>query len=208
MNAQQHVLEEIEVEQFQIKEVLRCLLHTILFTRALGPVTPTEYESDLFDICYARCGSIEVDKTVEEGVQRLIESLEPVGPDLARGSLVLSFYENRKKSFLGLTSSTERVFWEQWTVPVLVNLRPRAVGGSEASALERERRQAQVESALRASVLLATKLAGSKTEHIPPINFGITAPITFPYEIKIARPSDVGASWFSRLLTSEPPRLS
>lgn len=198
-------------------------------------------------MAYARCGSLEVDKTIEEAIERFTASLEPVGPDLARASLVLSFYENRKKSFFGITKSTERVFWEQWTVPVIVNLRPHVPGavlpssasaasGSSASSgagsmgdegdtsasgsgggvvslsaaesLERERRHKQVETAVRNALLSIVKAASASTEHIPPINFHIAAPVTFPYEITVARPGDAGGSWFSRLLMTEAPRLS
>lgn len=77
-----------EVEQHQAREVLRCkflffmasllsytsatltdvasagLLHTIIFSRALGPVKPQEEDSEIFDITYVRvqtCPSINTD---------------------------------------------------------------------------------------------------------------------------------------------------
>lgn len=37
------------MEPLEVREVLRCLLHTILFNRALGPVALREVDSELFD---------------------------------------------------------------------------------------------------------------------------------------------------------------
>lgn len=121
---------------------------------------------------------------------------------------MLSFYEHRKKSFFGLTKSTERVYWEQWSLPVLVNLRPREDHGTDAaSTMARERRQADLEAAMRKAILAVATKACSAAEHIPPINFSATSPATYPFEISVARPGDSSASWFSRLLLAEPPRL-
>lgn len=38
----------------QVREVLRILLHTIVFNRALGPVKPVERDSELFEITWVR----------------------------------------------------------------------------------------------------------------------------------------------------------
>ena len=88
---------------------------------------------ELFDITYVRCGDIVVDKQVEEAIEKLSTSLEIVGPDLSRGQLLLSFYEiQKKKSFLGMISE-EKIYWEQWVIPVLVNTVPRSKDGDTSS---------------------------------------------------------------------------
>jgi autophagy-related protein 101 len=43
-----------DLEQHQVREVLRILLHTIVFNRALGPVKPVERDSELFDVTWVR----------------------------------------------------------------------------------------------------------------------------------------------------------
>lgn len=58
------------------------MLHTILLSRALGPCKPVEVSSALVEVSHARCGDADVDKAVEEGIERLRTSLQPVGPDL------------------------------------------------------------------------------------------------------------------------------
>jgi len=45
-------LPPLEVESYQVTEVIRCILHTILFNRALGGVRPREVDSELFDITW------------------------------------------------------------------------------------------------------------------------------------------------------------
>jgi hypothetical protein len=42
MNCEVCQLKELEVESFEIREVLRCILHTIVFHRALGLIRPKE----------------------------------------------------------------------------------------------------------------------------------------------------------------------
>jgi len=47
--------ERLELELFQVREVLRCVLHTVLFHRTLGVVRPRDAELSLFDVIYVRC---------------------------------------------------------------------------------------------------------------------------------------------------------
>lgn len=46
----------LELEAHQVREVLRLLLHSIIFQRALGPVKPVERDSELFDVTWVRRG--------------------------------------------------------------------------------------------------------------------------------------------------------
>ena len=57
MNCEQVDLEPIEVERFQVKEVLKALLHSIIFQRALGASQMRDTDSDLFDLSYVRSDS-------------------------------------------------------------------------------------------------------------------------------------------------------
>ena len=49
-----HLAPAFELEPHQVTEVLRLLLHTIIFQRALGPVKPQERDSELFDVTWVR----------------------------------------------------------------------------------------------------------------------------------------------------------
>ena len=62
-----------EVNQFQLRDALRAILHTILFNRALGPVKPEVVSLSAFDIKYVR---IRNENNPEEGkaIHEKIES--------------------------------------------------------------------------------------------------------------------------------------
>jgi hypothetical protein len=63
---------------------------------------------------------------------------QPVATDLSRGQLLLSFYDKRPKRTLGFTVGEEKVYWEQWLFPMLINKRPRISGarGSPEGKIE------------------------------------------------------------------------
>ena len=93
----------LEVEPSQVKQALRCLLHTILFNRALGSITPREVslfcsallfilltcfvgyhhaqvECDIFEISYARVDDERIQSTVEKNIDKLIRPPSPCFP--------------------------------------------------------------------------------------------------------------------------------
>lgn len=60
MNCEVFSLSPLRCEPFQVKEVMRAVLHTILFSRTLGVVRPRDVDSELFDLTYAMCGDAGV----------------------------------------------------------------------------------------------------------------------------------------------------
>jgi hypothetical protein len=100
-------------------------------------------ESDLFDIVYPRCGLEEVQLSIDDQIPKLMSSLVPVAPDLSRGQITLSFYEKRvSKKFFGMSSTFEKVYWEQWQIRLIVNTQPRepstSVSAGAVSCLKAE----------------------------------------------------------------------
>ena len=95
----------------------------------------TQCVSDVLDLTYARCGVTEMDKQVEEAIENFLQSLAPdnVGPEMSRGTLVLAFFEQRKRYYFGVAKSTENVYWEQWSIPIIVNHRPRLGSDTEVA---------------------------------------------------------------------------
>lgn len=218
MNVTLHRLDELEVPQGAMKEALRAVLHTILFSRALGPVIPVEQRSAVLgDVCYLKSGdvsrgrpSVEVEKTVEESIEHFCHSLRPVGPELARGKLVLSFYErrSRKTFFASFSNAKEKVYWEQWDIPVLVNLTPQATGVDAAAATERERTLQQVRDNVREALFKVIELVNESSDHIPPTSYHSDAAIAFPFEITVPRNKDAAESWLTKMLHSGPMSLA
>ena len=60
---------------------------------------------------------------------------------------------------------------------------------------------------MRKVIRKVVALAVSKTEHIPPINFQATGPMTFSYEIHTAKRTDSAWGWLARFVKTEPPRF-
>mmetsp|Transcript_11356 Transcript_11356/g.32243 ORF Transcript_11356/g.32243 Transcript_11356/m.32243 type:complete len:132 (+) Transcript_11356:702-1097(+) len=94
-NCETIMLPILEVESHQIREVLRCILHTVVFNRALGCVRPVDMESDLFDISYVQCGDSYVARSIEEKITACSAWMEknpgklvqvmPATPSVAQG---------------------------------------------------------------------------------------------------------------------------
>ncbi|KAF7135326.1 hypothetical protein RHSIM_Rhsim08G0104900 [Rhododendron simsii] len=76
MNCEVCPLKELELEHFEVREVLRCVLHTIFFHRALGLVRPKDVDLELFDITYVQCGDLDLEKKIEEKIDQFIDRVE------------------------------------------------------------------------------------------------------------------------------------
>lgn len=117
-NCEVFQLPELEAEAHYVREVLRCLLHTIVFNRALGLLKPKEVDSDLFEVTYVQCGEPQVERLVEEKISSFLSWTER-NPG-KQGQVVLSFYEKRRKQGTWFTQQEERLYWEQWYIQLNV----------------------------------------------------------------------------------------
>ncbi|EIE19548.1 DUF1649-domain-containing protein [Coccomyxa subellipsoidea C-169] len=190
----------LELEQHQVREVLRCVLHTIIFNRALGPVRPREVDSELFEITYVQCGDTLVERVIEEKIDQFYGWVEKHPGK--RGQVSLAFFEKRKTQRWSLIGGKqeERLYWEQW--------------------------HAKLQEAVEQVMTLIIRAVNEKKDHIPPVTSA--AVLTFPFEITVAGRHDAqrhlmgvaccrrdgnigyGLETMKRLLmhTSPPPVLS
>ena len=142
MNCEHVDLEPIEVERFQVKEVLKALLHSIIFQRALGAQQMRDTDSDLFDLSYVRSDSRAIDAKVEEQTEAFVKALER-DETMAGHQVCLSFFELRvRPSTFGLFRSEEKVVWERWHIPLLVHARD-DLGGEKSARKQRRRNERQ-----------------------------------------------------------------
>ncbi|KAJ4966586.1 hypothetical protein NE237_018435 [Protea cynaroides] len=218
MNCEVCHLKELDVEHFEIREVLRCILHTIVFHRALGLIRPKDIDSELFDITYVQCGDAEVEKKIEEKIDQFIGWVEK-HPN-KKSQICLSFYEVKNKQATWFSNKIERLYWEQWYINLNVAQHPKAHSSKShhskmvvdpgESTLERGVRRATLEAALREVLLFQIiKFVNEKRDHIPPVpnHEGVS----FPYEIALPSSSDssFGMDMFKRMLqTGHPTMLS
>jgi len=180
MNFELVELESLEVEAYQVKEVLKVLLHSIVFQRALGECGVRDCESDLLDIAYVQCDSQPISQQVEEYAEAFSSALQPAGqptevPRLAR--ICMSFVERRTRTSFGLFRSGEKVTWERWQITLSVRsvdesaAEPgpgNAPGGSATGVAARQRQLLQLGDELRSRLEVILLTAASRKEHIPP----------------------------------------
>eukprot|EP00271_Cylindrocystis_brebissonii_P013500 TRINITY_DN33361_c0_g1_i1.p1 TRINITY_DN33361_c0_g1~~TRINITY_DN33361_c0_g1_i1.p1 ORF type:complete len:247 (+),score=49.62 TRINITY_DN33361_c0_g1_i1:321-1061(+) len=132
MNCEVFQLKELEVEHYQIREVLRCILHTIMFHRALGLVRPKDVDTELFDLTYVQCGDSAIEKKIDEKIEHFCTWVEK--HPLKKGQVCLSFYERRNKQ-TWFSSKQQRLFWEQWCLQL------RVVSNEEQHVQQQEQQQ-------------------------------------------------------------------
>ena len=98
-----------------MKDVLRCVLHTVLFNRALGLVRPREVDLELFNITYVQCVDRNVERTIEEKVSAVLTWL---GKNPGKPVKVsLKFFEKRYKQ-AWFSKQEERLYWEEWNLNI------------------------------------------------------------------------------------------
>ncbi|KAK3003823.1 hypothetical protein RJ639_018102, partial [Escallonia herrerae] len=207
-----------DVEHFEIREVLRCILHTILFHRALGLVRPKDIDLELFEITYVQCGDTELEKKIDEKIEQFIDRVEK-HPN-KKNQICLSFYEVKNKQPSWFTNKVERLHWEQWNINLNVAQHPKTHSGKshhskvlvdpgDNALEERSIRRAALETSLREVLFQIIKFVNEKKDHVPPIPN--LEGVSFPYEITISSSSDsaFGMDMFKRMLqTGHPTMLS
>lgn len=193
------------LEPLEIREVLRCILHTIVFHRALGLVRPKDVDCELFEITYVHCGDTELDKKIEEKIDQFMIWVEKHPNKKCQVSL--SFYEVKNKQPTWFSNKIERLYWEQWYINLHV-VTPKAHGKSHHSKVpvnsggneleESSSRRASLEASLREVMFHIIKFVNDKKDHIPPIPNNDV--ISFPYEITIPSSSESSFGWHTDVL--------
>uniref|UniRef100_A0A7S2BGI4 Autophagy-related protein 101 n=1 Tax=Octactis speculum TaxID=3111310 RepID=A0A7S2BGI4_9STRA len=143
MNRVEYHLKELELAAEHVQEALQCLLHTIVFARwphQKGPLRPQEIQCEHFPVAYASCGEAVVYRRIDDSIQTFMSSLVPAGPELLKGCLTLGFFYRRTNKVV-FWAYEEKVVFEEWIIPLLVNNTPHLAVNAPITALERDRMQ-------------------------------------------------------------------
>lgn len=90
MNCKEHNLPELELATGQVREALQCILHSILFIRSPGPVTPQDTELEFFQFNYTKIANeAKIEKRVDDAIEAFLRSLSQIGPELLSVSVVM-----------------------------------------------------------------------------------------------------------------------
>ena len=123
-------------------------------------------------LTYAKCGNDHVENSVIDAIAQFKKSLIQVGPGLSRGVVILSFYEKREnKGFFGMLTTQEKVYFERWRFPILVNENPlESSSGGRTADSNREYRHRVYETAreeVKQRMLCIFENANSSVDHVP-----------------------------------------
>ena len=104
MNCKEHNLPELELATGQVREALQCILHTILFIRSPGPVTPQDTELEFFQFNYTKIANeTKIEKRVDDAIESFLRSLSQIGPELLSVSWVFRSENGRNiQDFINL----------------------------------------------------------------------------------------------------------
>ena len=104
----------------------------------------------------------------------------------------LSFYELRTKQTWFGGATEERLYWEQWRVPLRIH---RAPGTSLLKAV------------VESNVFYILRAVNDKREHIPPVSATSSGAVSHPFEIGLPGDATTGAA-LKRLVTSARPPVN
>ncbi len=193
-----------------IKPVLQCLIHTILFHRTLGNVKPKEISCDVFpNISYMTCSDESVYSSLERSIIDVSKtSLSILGNSQKEATstfVEVKFFE-RKKSEGWLSSmpiigkGEVKLYWEIWKIKLdkpKHGKRPLSLSSlpypTFSTPLHIDVDKSYLENQVRKAMFKIILQANEKIEHLPllpSVNDLAKSPISFPYEIKNPQSKD------------------
>ncbi|CAL1708419.1 unnamed protein product [Somion occarium] len=171
MNNHPVVTIDLVLDRHTTKEVLRAVLHSILFHRLFGIVKPQTY--DVLDVTMPGVDDPEIKQLIQDKVDAFWKAVDLRADK--KGEITVTFTEKRARKSWFLTSE-EEVPWEQWTIKAAI----------QQPTSERERQKFNSDLASNLTETLRTILTHTSSERgrsrVPPItnNQGIS-----PFPVKI-----------------------
>ncbi|RUS20716.1 DUF1649-domain-containing protein [Endogone sp. FLAS-F59071] len=159
---------EITADRAFVKDVLKALLHAILFHRVFATIRPRDF--DVLDTTVSAIDDTEIDNQVEEKVNNFARSIDWANTN--KGQIAVMFYEKRpKKGWFG--KQEEEVCWEQWAITI--------IGVQPQNDRERQKLSKSMEKHLNQCLEKILRIVNEKKEHIPPITSNDGNP--FPFQV-------------------------
>ena len=201
------------------RDALSALLHTIVWTRALGCCAPRDARCERVDVHYVTCGDATVDQKIEEKINALVRWALRTGGGEA--DVTVSFYERERdaprrggalrEALSGARGRRDdaraaRGHWEQWRIGLEI------FRGEELSETERARAREALRDQVVGTQRHVLGLVNEMKAHVPPVTTSDV--VSFPFEISVptARedsPGSFGRDMLKRLasLGATPPSM-
>ncbi|KAJ2834915.1 hypothetical protein J3B01_001177 [Coemansia erecta] len=186
------VTQTLDLERRFIEPVVKAVLHTILFHRYFGNVSPQD-TCILGSIQYTSVDNTDVQRQVDERVDELMQSLALTGDSKSQISLYFTETKPRRAWF---SKSEEEICWEEWIIHIncTVSKSPTEVGQLQASAEDQAKR----------AIFRVIQEMDKHKDHIPLIASKQSNP--FPYHISVAPTSGLWSSMIKRAIPARAPK--
>ncbi|KAJ3046978.1 hypothetical protein HK097_000349, partial [Rhizophlyctis rosea] len=103
---------ELVVDRYYLKDVLRAVLHSIIFHRSFEVIRPREVDIEQLGVTYVCSEDAEVENTIEDKVAALVRTVDAPGAS-NKVQLAVMFFERRpKKAKSWFAKSEPEVCWE------------------------------------------------------------------------------------------------
>ena len=116
-----------------------------------------------------------LDEYIDHAIDSCSRTLSDAGPELKKGKLKLSFFEVRKVTKF-FRESKERIMFEEWEIPLLVEMTPPPVGTDISSEREQKMYQKKAQDCLKSTLKeIYQKIEGPIETNLPyefEISFG------------------------------------
>jgi len=188
MNISQFSLNDLVVELNYVKEVLRCILHTIIFNRAIGLIQPVEEVVDFIDYVYVRVNDETIEKDVSEKVEIFQHMLKK--KDVKEGKVIISFEHQPQGGWF-----SQKVCWERWLINIVLPTKENT--GETTTQLYQD---------LHQRITQILRIVNDNKNHIPPLTTKEVTP--FPYEISFPGSGEGWGAGFWKMFQVQSPLLS
>lgn len=174
LNVEEFVCPELRLAMCHVKEAMRTVLHSLVVCRSIGghrPIDPKATVSEVFDLTFFRTDEPGFDEEIEEAARQFTELFEvSAACRCGKAQLVLSFFttKTRKQTLWNLlVGSDEKVVFEQWRFPVVVQQLRRYPNTADNIS---EEASLQAAAALQVQQVLhfVVNRASVKVDHLPP----------------------------------------
>lgn len=167
-NIKENVVPKITIHHSHLEDALSAMLHTILYVRAPNIVHNPKDQlcKTLKPLAYAKCGPVEVDRSVSDVVDIFRKSTHCIDEGLYHGEIVLSFYDKRDiKEYLGFVTRHENTYFEKWRISI--DLTDSTFNRSNGEPVDEMQRYQSAYAQVSKSILHITDAVNLATDHVP-----------------------------------------